>query len=79
MFLSIASSNKTQKDDSGVFSLILVVANAVGPGLMLSAFCCCNTHIVHGKQPKLARLFRLFQSSSDLPALDSVDHCNHLS
>ena len=42
IFLSIASSNKTRKHDSGLLSIILLVANAVGPGLMLSMFCCCK-------------------------------------
>ena len=42
MFLSIASSNKMQKDDSGQLSIILSVANADGPGLRLSMFCYCK-------------------------------------
>ena len=41
ILLSIASSNKTQKDDSGLLSMILLVAYEVGPGLKFSMFCCC--------------------------------------
>ena len=42
MFLTIASSNKTRKDGSGLLSMILLVANAVGPGLKIIMFCCCK-------------------------------------
>ena len=42
IFLSIALSNNMRKDDSGQLSIILLFANADGPGLKLSVFCYCK-------------------------------------
>ena len=61
MFLTIASSNKTRKDDSGLLLMIPLVANAVGPGLKLNMFCCFKRPRCTWKWPKLVKLFRLLQ------------------
>ena len=76
IFLSIALSNKMQKNDNGLLSLILQTANAVEPDLKLSVFCWCRCPRCMSKEAKSCQVVPSFPIMSfDSPALDSVNHC----
>ena len=67
-----------RKDGIGLLSMMLLVANTVGPGLKLLCFAVASVFVARRNWPMLSKLFHRFQSSSDLPAQNFVNRRHRL-